>query len=194
MLSIPSVDERLSWGLVLVGQTLGSVSLFNKIPSPYWKHWASILITLVTMGGMLDRMGTCQILLLSVLSYYVIKSNRYAFWMPVVVIILCLVVLVLNHILLLWETGSSTVLNYSIPMLTCIMKIISFGWSVYDGHANQRPTLLQRSRSIKEEDVFPALEEYVGYLLFFPSFLIGPFFDYPSYHDCIHREVREKSF
>ena len=72
-------------------------------------------------------------------------------------------------------TGSQMVL---------VMKLSSFGWSLYDGrYGGESLTPYTKARAIYR---FPNLLSYMGYVLFYPSLLTGPAFDYLDYDKFIH--------
>ncbi|KAJ3355781.1 lysophospholipid acyltransferase [Kappamyces sp. JEL0680] len=193
MLLFSTNQERLSWGVVLVAQSLLATNVFARLASPTLKHVFSICITLILHSFMLSFGGQLQILGIAIACFYLTKFNHQAYWTPVVVTFLSLTALSINHIVLQLvfapDASSLAVINYSVPMMTAVMKIISFSWSVYDAHAHAAPSLYQKCRAIDfATDAGPSLLEFLGYISFFPSSFVGPFFDFSTYRECMQRQ------
>lgn len=63
--------------------------------------------------------------------------------------------------------------------MVMVMKLSAFCWNVADGTLpDDQLSDFQRDRVIRE---LPSLLDYAGYVLFFPSLLVGPAFDYAEY-------------
>lgn len=63
--------------------------------------------------------------------------------------------------------------------MVMLMKLSAFCWNVHDGRLNQEGlTEYQRDRAIVQ---MPDFLDYAGYVLFFPSLMVGPAFDYNDY-------------
>ena len=72
-----------------------------------------------------------------------------------------------------------SVIDITGPQMVLIMKLTAFCWNVHDGRL--QPELMtdtQRERAVYE---MPSFLDYAGYVLFFPSFMVGPSFDYVDY-------------
>lgn len=69
--------------------------------------------------------------------------------------------------------------------MVMLMKLTAFCWNVADGTLpDDQLSDFQKDRRIVE---LPSLLDYAGYVLFFPSFMAGPSFDYNEYKrwiDC----------
>lgn len=67
--------------------------------------------------------------------------------------------------------------------MVLVMKLSAFAWNVFDG------TLPEDQLSDHQKDrrilKLPALLDYAGYVLFFPSLFVGPAFDYNEYRGWI---------
>ncbi|KAL7627132.1 Lysophospholipid acyltransferase [Parahypoxylon ruwenzoriense] len=74
--------------------------------------------------------------------------------------------------------------------MVLVMKLSAFAWNVFDGTLPEdQLSDFQKSRRIPE---LPGLLDYAGYVLFFPSLLTGPAFDYNEYRgwiDCTMFDV-----
>ncbi|XDG01205.1 hypothetical protein ABKA04_000820 [Annulohypoxylon sp. FPYF3050] len=74
--------------------------------------------------------------------------------------------------------------------MVLVMKLSAFAWNVADGTLPEdQLSDFQKSRRILK---LPSLLDYAGYVLFFPSLLTGPAFDYNEYRgwlDCTMFDV-----
>ncbi|RYP79486.1 hypothetical protein DL769_002941 [Monosporascus sp. CRB-8-3] len=67
--------------------------------------------------------------------------------------------------------------------MVLVMKLSAFAWNVADGTLPQAQLSdFQRDRRILQ---LPALLDYAAYVLFFPSLMVGPAFDYNEYRGWI---------
>ncbi|KAI0840486.1 MBOAT family protein [Hypoxylon sp. FL0890] len=67
--------------------------------------------------------------------------------------------------------------------MVLVMKLSAFAWNVFDGTLPEdQLSDFQKSRRILE---LPGLLDYAGYVLFFPSLMAGPAFDYNEYRGWI---------
>lgn len=82
-------------------------------------------------------------------------------------------------------TNSPKTIDITGAQMVLVMKLSSFCWNVHDGRLKQE-TLSdhQRSMAVKPEN-FPGIIDYAGFVLFFPSFMVGPAFDYNDYRRWI---------
>ncbi|KAJ3171322.1 lysophospholipid acyltransferase, partial [Irineochytrium annulatum] len=71
------------------------------------------------------------------------------------------------------------------PLMVLVVKLTSFAWSVYDG---TRPAS-ELSKQQQEYAIrkYPSLIQFLGFVCFFPSFLVGPSFEFKDYDDFIAR-------
>jgi len=64
-----------------------------------------------------------------------------------------------------------------------VMKLTGFCWNVHDGRQpDSELTDFQKERAIRK---LPGLLDYLGYVLFFPSLMAGPAFDFNEYSKYI---------
>ena len=67
--------------------------------------------------------------------------------------------------------------------MVLVMKLSAFCWNVADGQLPDNVLSdFQRDRMLKE---LPGILDFAGYVLFFPSLLVGPAFDYAEYRRYI---------
>jgi lysophospholipid acyltransferase len=74
------------------------------------------------------------------------------------------------------------------PMMVIVIKLTSFAWSVYDG--TQDVSLLSEEQKHARIETMPSLLEFLGYIYFFPGFLVGPALEFTDYQKFIHQSVR----
>ncbi|KAI1354570.1 membrane-bound O-acyltransferase domain-containing protein 1 [Xylaria sp. FL0043] len=81
--------------------------------------------------------------------------------------------------------GNPSAVDITGAQMVMVMKLSAFAWNVFDG------TLPEDQLSDHQKDrrilKLPGLLDYAGYVLFFPSLLAGPAFDYNEYRawiDC----------
>jgi len=73
--------------------------------------------------------------------------------------------------------------------MVLVMKLCAFCWNVHDGRLpDEDLEEFQRDRAIKE---LPGLLDYAGYVLFFPSLMAGPAFDYVEYRRWLETTMFE---
>lgn len=65
-----------------------------------------------------------------------------------------------------------------------LMKLSAFCWNVHDGRLPQ--SALSDSQKARALTKMPPLLDYAAWVMFFPSFMIGPAFDYADYDSYIN--------
>ncbi|KAH8653650.1 MBOAT, membrane-bound O-acyltransferase family-domain-containing protein [Xylariales sp. PMI_506] len=82
------------------------------------------------------------------------------------------------------------VIDITGAQMVLVMKLSAFCWNVFDGTLpDDQLSDFQKSRRITK---LPNLLDFAGYVLFFPSLLVGPSFDYNEYKgwiDCTMFDV-----
>lgn len=75
--------------------------------------------------------------------------------------------------------GTPDIVDITGAQMVLVMKLSAFCWNVADGRLPEKDLSdYQRDRAIKS---LPGLLDYAGYVLFFPSLMIGPSFDYVDF-------------
>lgn len=76
-------------------------------------------------------------------------------------------------------TNNPAVVDITGAQMVMLMKLSAFCWNVHDGRLKQEDlTEYQRDRVIVE---MPSFLDFAGYVLFFPSLMAGPSFDFNDY-------------
>ncbi|KAJ3037357.1 lysophospholipid acyltransferase, partial [Rhizoclosmatium hyalinum] len=73
--------------------------------------------------------------------------------------------------------------DQTIPMMVAVQKMATFAWSVHDGTRPNRE-LSKTQQSLKLAHI-PSLLDYLGFIFFYPAFILGPSFHYKTYSDFI---------
>lgn len=80
-------------------------------------------------------------------------------------------------------SSGSWVVDVSTPQTVLVVKLTAYCWNVHDGRQNENKlSASQKDRAIRE---LPSLPDFAGYVLFFPTLLTGPGFDYTEYRRWI---------
>lgn len=86
--------------------------------------------------------------------------------------------------------GNPAIMDITGVQMVLVMKLSAFCWNVADGRLPEKDLSdHQKERAIK---TLPNLLDFAGYVLFFPSLMIGPSFDYVDFRrwlDCTVFEV-----
>lgn len=83
-----------------------------------------------------------------------------------------------------WEDSGSWKIDINIPMMINALKISCIPFNIRDGTIENKDL---RSDQIKNRlKSIPTFIEYIGYILFPPTAIIGPFFEYKIYHNYIY--------
>ncbi|KAI3336554.1 MBOAT family protein [Xylariaceae sp. AK1471] len=79
--------------------------------------------------------------------------------------------------------NTPSVIDITAAQMVMVMKLSAFAWNVFDGTLPEdQLSDYQKARRITK---MPGLLDYAGYVLFFPSLMAGPAFDYNEYRDWI---------
>ncbi|KAI9349252.1 MBOAT, membrane-bound O-acyltransferase family-domain-containing protein [Zopfochytrium polystomum] len=132
-----------------------------------------------------DFLGYLQLLILSVTCYYITAATRTTKRGPVIVFVLSLGVLSANQ--LNFQIFSSTVqharVDHTVPMMVMVQNVANFAWACYDGtRPDAELSSAQRAGAIRG---FPSLLEFLGFIFFFPAFLLGPSNEFHTYKDFV---------
>jgi lysophospholipid acyltransferase len=82
--------------------------------------------------------------------------------------------------------------NETTPMMVVVIKLTSFAWSVYDG--TQDVALLSEEQKQARVQTMPSCLEFLGYIYFFPGFLVGPALEFIDYQKFIYQLVGFNSY
>ncbi|KAL5530551.1 ALE1 [Sanghuangporus sanghuang] len=178
-----SVDQVKLISCLLISYPLGSV--FIRLPSQNHaaKHLFNIGVTLFYMGAVLNLWSAFLQLLGSVLATYFISKHMKGSNMPWVVFFIVMGHLMVNHVIRSLSNLSYETVEITGPQMVLTMKLTTFAWNVYDG---RRPAEELDGWQLEKRVVeFPSLLAFLGYSLYFPGFLVGPYLDFASYSSLV---------
>ncbi len=89
-----------------------------------------------------------------------------------------------NYIRMFWDNNESWKIEIDIPMVISTLKISSIPFVLYDGSIDE--SLLSKEQKELKIVETPTLLEYMGYIMFLPSAIIGPFFEYKIYYNYMY--------
>ncbi|KAL6298114.1 MBOAT-domain-containing protein [Sparassis latifolia] len=185
-----SIDQVKLIFCLLVSYPLGSV--FIRIPTskPTMKHLFNIAISLFYFLPVLNLWsGTLQ-LLVSVLGTYFLAAKIKRGRMPWIVFAFVMGHLTANHVIRTFRNQSYETFEITGPQMVLTMKLTTFAWNVWD---SRRPVeeldQWQREKRVLQ---YPSLVEFLGYSLYFPSVLVGPYLEYADYVALIDGTIYKK--
>ncbi|ORY32801.1 MBOAT, membrane-bound O-acyltransferase family-domain-containing protein [Naematelia encephala] len=163
--------------------------LFVRIPPnrPNLAHLFSLVIAAIYLVPLLG-LGTGLIhLLISCFGTYVIVVSLRSANMPWVVFVFVMGHLLLNHLRRKIMGYSADVIDITGSQMVLAMKLITFAWNVHDGRLKAED--LDASQLATRLQHVPSPLPFLGYCFFFPSFLVGPSFDYSTYDSLIKHTI-----
>ncbi|KAI8621631.1 MBOAT, membrane-bound O-acyltransferase family-domain-containing protein [Chytriomyces sp. MP71] len=197
-----SVDV-LGPGLALFSAYLLALP-FSLVRSAAGKHLFSVAASGLLFTALFNVQGFVQLLALAALTYGLSLTNPKSSNTPVVVLTISLLVLALNHLnAQFFKDELSPRFDQTVPMMIAVQKMATFAWSVYDGTKEDRVGVTPASFSLKSpqfahqalsptqksqkitQNVLPTFIEYLGFIFFYPSFILGPSFHFNVYKDFV---------
>ncbi len=128
--------------------------------------------------GLFDLWGGIRTILYSATGTYAIAYYVDGNLMPWIGFVFLMGHMSINHLQRQFTNNPSAV-DITGAQMVMLMKLSAFCWNVHDGRLKQESlTEYQRDRAIIQ---MPSLLDYAGYVLFFPSLMAGPAFDYNDY-------------
>lgn len=173
-----SVDELKLITSFLLSYPLAAI--LKRIPdtAPWQKNVFIVGVSLFYLVGLFDLWGGIRTILYSAGVTYAIAYYIDGSFMPWIGFVFLMGHMSVNHLQRQFTNNPSAV-DITGAQMVMLMKLSAFCWNVHDGRLNQDGlTDHQRDRAIIE---MPSLLNYAGYVLFFPSLMAGPAFDYNDY-------------
>jgi lysophospholipid acyltransferase len=154
--------------------------LLKRIPDskPWQKNIYSITISMVYLVGILDLWSGFWNLVFGAIAAYTIAATIVDPIMPWVGFAVLMGHMSVSH-LYRQSVNQIGVIDITGAQMVLVMKLTAFCWNVHDGRMKDEDlTDFQRERAIRQ---LPGLLDYAGFVLFFPSLMAGPAFDYVDY-------------
>ena len=152
----------------------------KRIPDakPWQKNLFSIAVSIFYLVGLFDLWAGLRTLLWTSVGAYAIAYYIDGSFMPWIGFIFLMGHLSINHIIR-QRLESPSEIDITGAQMVLVMKLSAFCWNVHDGRLpDGELTENQKDRAIRE---MPSFLDYAGYILFFPSLMVGPAFDYNDY-------------
>ncbi|CAG8071904.1 unnamed protein product [Penicillium olsonii] len=177
-----SIDELKLIGSFLLSYPLAA--LLKRIPDaqPWKKNVFIIGVSLFYLVGLFDLWDGLRTLMYSAAGTYAIAYYVDGSLMPWIGFLFLMGHMSLNHIFRQMADDGATV-DITGAQMVLVMKLTSFCWNVHDGRlAQEKLSDPQKYSAITK---FPAIVDYLGYVMFFPSLFAGPSFEYVDYRRWI---------
>ncbi|KAI0901829.1 MBOAT-domain-containing protein [Annulohypoxylon nitens] len=133
--------------------------------------------------------GVRTLLISSTVTYALAHYLRTSAYMPWITFIFLMGHMAVNQLTRQFADNPAEI-DITGAQMVLVMKLSAFAWNVADGTLPEdQLSDFQKSRRILK---LPSLLDYAGYVLFFPSLLTGPAFDYNEYRgwlDCTMFDV-----
>lgn len=142
------------------------------------------------MVGLFDLWDGLRTLLISSAGIYAVASYaKGSPYMPWIGFIFVMGHLSINQLRRQLKNDPS-VIDITGAQMVLVMKLSAFCWNVADGAIPEvKLSTFQKDRRLEK---LPSILDYTGYVLFFPSLLVGPAFDFAEYRryiDCTMFDV-----
>jgi len=173
-----SVDELKLITSFILSYPLAAV--LKRIPDekPWLKNVFIIAVALFYLIGLFDLWGGVVTLSISAAGAYAISAYIDSPLMPWVGFVFLMGHMSVSHIYRQIAADPS-VIDITGAQMVMVMKLSAFCWNVQDGRSPEKDLVdFQKEHAVRK---MPALLDYIGYVLFFPSLMAGPAFDYVDY-------------
>lgn len=173
-----SVDELKLIASFLLSYPLAGV--LKRLPDtkPWQKNVFIIAVSLFYLVGLFDLWDGLRTILYSAAGTYAIAYYIDGSLMPWIGFVFLMGHMSINQLQRQFNNNPSVV-DITGAQMVMVMKLSAFCWNVHDGRLKQEGlSEHQRDRAIVE---MPSILDYAGYVLFFPSLMVGPAFDYNDY-------------
>ncbi|KAH9903701.1 MBOAT, membrane-bound O-acyltransferase family-domain-containing protein [Xylariomycetidae sp. FL2044] len=166
--------------------------LLKRVPDarPAYKNIFIIGVGLFYLIGLFSLWTGVRTLVIAAAGTYALAYYlRTSPYMPWLAFVFLMGHMAMNQLTRQFADNPSTV-DITGAQMVLLMKLSAFAWNVADGTLPEdQLTDFQKDRRIVD---LPNLLDYAGYVLFFPSLLVGPAFDYNEYKrwiDCTMFDV-----
>ncbi|KAJ6264802.1 lysophospholipid acyltransferase [Drechslerella dactyloides] len=149
--------------------------ILKRLPDahPTTKNLFLIGTSLFYLLGIFDLWGGVRTVAISSVGAYMIAAFIKGPLMPWIGFVFLMGHMSISHILR-QRRGTDSVVD-----ITGVQMLTAFCWNVWDGKfPDSELSPHQQDRAIRE---MPSVLDYAGYVLFFPSIMVGPAFDFSEY-------------
>ncbi|KAK9470887.1 MBOAT, membrane-bound O-acyltransferase family-domain-containing protein [Dipodascopsis tothii] len=155
--------------------------LMKRLPDdrPVLKKLFCLSVSAFYLLGVFDLGEGVRTLLVCSMGAYAAAKYVRSPWMPWAVFVVSMLHLMANHLYHAWYVNPDGKMDITGAHMVLVMKTTAFAWNVADGRRPERElSALQRDRALR---ALPPVLDYLTYVFFFPSLLIGPSFDFAEF-------------
>lgn len=164
--------------------------LLKRIPdrNPYQKNLFIIFVSVFYLVGLFDLWAGVRTLLISSAGAYAIAYFVDGPFMPWIGFVFLMGHMSVNHVQRKMVNDPSSV-DITGAQMVLVMKLTAFCWNVHDGRLPEKDLSDQQKENAVR--TMPGLLDYSAFVLFFPSLMAGPAFDYVEYRRWIETTMFE---
>ncbi|KAF2457104.1 MBOAT, membrane-bound O-acyltransferase family-domain-containing protein [Lineolata rhizophorae] len=177
-----STDELKLISSFLLSYPLSGI--LKRIPDgkPWQKNVFIISVALFYLVGLFDLWDGLRTMIWSASGAYAISYYIEGPFMPWIGFGFLMGHLSVSHLYRQFVDQPHSI-DITGAQMVMVMKLSAFCWNVHDGRLPEKDLSdHQKDRAIR---AFPDALDYAGYVLFFPSLLVGPAFDFIDYRSYI---------
>jgi lysophospholipid acyltransferase len=181
-----SIDELKLITTFLLSYPLAA--LLKRIPDakPWQKNVFILAVSLFYLIGLFDLWDGVRTILYAAAGTYAIAYYIDGSFMPWIAFVFLMGHMSINHLERQFRDTPSVV-DITGAQMVMLMKLSAFCWNVHDGRLKQEGlSEHQRNRAIVQ---MPSILDYAGYILFFPSLMAGPAFDFREYQKWLETSM-----
>lgn len=161
-----------------------------------WKRHLFNAIAGISLGALAyGTHGLVHFIISSFYAYYLLRWMKGKFrtsdtipsrWVPMSIFVVSMTHLSFCHIYRQLYNAHNSV-DLSGPMMVIAVKVIQFGWNVWDGLLQDCVLTPEQRKYAIHPDEFPSFLEFLGFIFYFPAFLTGPALEYKEYDSWINQ-------
>ncbi|KAL9093261.1 MAG: hypothetical protein Q9165_004002 [Trypethelium subeluteriae] len=162
--------------------------LLKRIPDtkPWAKNAFNIGVSLFYLVGLFDLWSGIRTLLIDAVATFAISAYIEGPFMPWIAFVFLMGHMSVNHIHR-QIVADPSLIDITGAQMVNIMKLSAFAWNIHDGrYPDSQLSDYQRERALRK---LPSILDYTSFVLFFPSLLIGPAFDFIDYKRWIETSM-----
>ncbi|KAJ3312157.1 lysophospholipid acyltransferase [Blyttiomyces sp. JEL0837] len=181
------VDTVKGATILVAGYVFGLFYLLIPNTARTTRHIYSIITSCVLFFALFDLYGFLELMAMAWIIYvstYLGKRNKYV---PLVLFVYSLAHLGWKYVPTQILTTTAAKFDHTVVMMIMVIKLTSFAWSVYDGTRPDSELWPEQNELAVYN--FPSPVEFFGYVFFFPSFIVGPAFNFRDYQKYINLEA-----
>ncbi|KAI9653843.1 MAG: lysophospholipid acyltransferase [Bathelium mastoideum] len=160
----------------------------KRIPDnkPWAKNAFNISVALFYLVGLFDLWSGVRTLLVDAAVTFAIAAYVEGPFMPWLAFVFLMGHMSVNHIRrqIVADPG---LIDITGAQMVNIMKLSAFAWNVHDGkYPSSELSEYQKERALRK---LPSILDYLSFVFFFPSLMVGPAFDFVDYRRWIETSM-----